>query len=155
MVGAVVAFGVAELVHGLLYESVPSVFASLVQGVIELTPGELVTRGIEILGTADIPTLISSMIIGALVVAALLANIALRSPIVALIGVAILGSIAAAATLAQPFAAPVLTIAGALAAGATITELLLRAAGLRAPTAPEPSDASSPVVRSREAYSSG
>ena len=158
MVGAVVAFGVAELIHGLLYESVPSVFASLVQGVIELTPGELVTRGIEILGTADIPILISSMIIGALLVAALLANIALRSPIVALIGVAILGSIAAAATLAQPFAAPiptVLTIAGALAAGATITELLLRTAGLRVPTVSEPSDVPSPVVRSREAYSSG
>ena len=126
IVGAVVAFGVAEFVHGLLYESVPSVFASLAQGVIELTPGELVTRGIEILGTADIPTLIVTMIIGALIAAALLANVALRSPIVALIGVVILGAIAVAATLAQPFAAPVptvLTVAGALAAGAVITGL--------------------------------
>ena len=158
VVGAVVAFGVAELVHGLLYESVPSVFASLAQGVIELTPGELVTRGIEILGTADIPTLIVSMIVGALVVAALLANIALRSPVVALMGVAILASIAVAATLAQPFVAPaltVLTIAGALAAGTITAELLLRAAGLRAQkySAAPPSDASSPVVRSREAHS--
>jgi len=164
LVGAVVAFGVAELVHGLLYESVPSVFASLAQGVIELTPGELVTKGIEILGTADIPTLIVSMIIGALMVAALLANIALRSPIVALIGVVILASIAVAAALAEPFADPVptvLTIAGALAAGAIVAELLLRAAGLRAQrstdpeAAAEPSDAPSPVVRSREAYSEG
>jgi DMSO/TMAO reductase YedYZ molybdopterin-dependent catalytic subunit len=166
VVGAVVAFGVAELVHGLFYELVPSVFASLAQGVIELTPGELVTRGIEILGTADIPTLIVSMIIGALIVAALLANVALRSPIVALIGVVILAAIAVAATLAEPFAAPaptVLTIAGALAAGAIITELLLRAAGLRAQgstdseAAPpeEPSGAPSPVVRSREAHSEG
>ena len=164
LVGAVVAFGLAELVHGLLYESVPSVFASLAQGVIELTPGELVTRGIEILGTADIPTLIVSMIIGALMVAALLANIALRSPIVALTGVVILASIAVAAALAEPFAAPVptvLTIAGALAAGAIVAELLLRAAGLRAQrsthpeAAAEPSDAPSPVVRSREAYSEG
>jgi DMSO/TMAO reductase YedYZ molybdopterin-dependent catalytic subunit len=162
VVGAVVAFGIAELVHGLLYESVPSVFASLAQGVIELTPGELVTRGIEILGTADIPTLIVSMIIGALLVAALLANVALRSPTAALIGVAILAAIAVAATLAQPFVAPVptvLTIAGALAAGSIITELLLRASGLRAQryaAPPEaPSDAPSPVVRSREAYSEG
>ena len=42
IVGAVVAFGVAELVHG-LYSSVPSVFVALVQGIIEFTPGELVT----------------------------------------------------------------------------------------------------------------
>jgi hypothetical protein len=74
IVGAVVAFGVAELVHGLLNESVPSVFAALAQGVIEYTPGELVTRGIELLGQADIPVLITSMVIGALVVAAALAN---------------------------------------------------------------------------------
>ncbi len=65
-----VAFGVAELVHG-LYESVPSVFVALARRVIELMPGELVTRGIEILGMADIPVLVASMIAGALVVAAL------------------------------------------------------------------------------------
>ena len=164
-VGAVVAFGTAELVHGLLYESVPSVFASLAQRVVELTPGGLVTRGIEILGTADIPVLIASMILGALVVAALLANAALRSPTVALIGVVILAAIAVAATLAEPFVAPVptvLTIAGALAAGTAVTELLLRASGLRArdpaaskvlPAAAGPSDDPSPVVRSREAHS--
>ena len=161
-----VAFGMAELVHGLLHESVPSVFVSLAQRVVELTPGELVTKGIEILGTADIPTLIVTMTIGALIVAALLANLALRSPISALIGVVVLAAIAVAATLAEPFAAPVptvLTIAGALAAGAAITELLLRASGLRtqepaaskAAPAAGPSGARSPAVRSREAYSEG
>ena len=161
VVGAVVAFGVAELVHGLFYESVPSVFASLAQGVIELTPGELVTRGIEILGTADIPTLIVSMIIGALIVAALLANVALRSPVFALIGVVILAAIAVAATLAEPFAAPVptvLTIAGALALGTAVAEALLRAAGLRAQGSTDSVAAppeGSPVVRSREAHSEG
>ncbi len=166
VVGAVVAFGIAELLHGLLYEAVPSVFVSLAQRVIELAPGELVTRGIEILGTADIPTLIVSMIIGALIVAALLANIALRSPMAALVGVMILAVIAVSATLAEPLVAPVpsvLTIAGALAAGTAITELLLRASGLRAQasTASEaaplagPSDAPSPVVRAREARSEG
>src|ERR687895_16382 len=101
VVGAVLAFGIAELVHGLLYESVPSVFVALAQGVVELTPGELVTRGIEILGTADIPTLIATMIVGALIVAALLANIALRYPTSALIGVLALAVVAVAAALAE------------------------------------------------------
>src|SRR5918998_1077302 len=108
--GAVLAFGIAELVHGLLYESVPSVFVSLAQRVVELTPGELVTRGIEILGTADIPTLIATMIVGALIVAALLANIALRSPIAALIGVVALAVIPGggppARTVGRPFMDP-------------------------------------------------
>ena len=79
IVGAVVAFGVAELVHG-LYSSVPSVFVALAQGVIEFTPGELVTRGIELLGQADIPVLIASMVIGALLVAAAIANLGVRRP---------------------------------------------------------------------------
>jgi DMSO/TMAO reductase YedYZ molybdopterin-dependent catalytic subunit len=163
VVGAVVAFGIAELVHGLLYESVPSVFVSLAQRVIELTPGELVTRGIEILGMADIPTLIVTMIVGALMVAALLANIALRSPLAALIGVVALAVVAVAATLAEPIVAlvpTVLTIAGALVAGTAIAEFLLRTSGLRArdPVASKappagPADAPSPVVRSREAHS--
>ena len=55
VVGAVVALGMAELLHG-LFDPVPSVFTSLAQGVVRLTPGVLVTEGIETLGTADIPT---------------------------------------------------------------------------------------------------
>jgi hypothetical protein len=55
VVGAVVALGMAELLHG-LFDPVPSVFTSLAQGVVRLTPGVLVTKGIETLGTADIPT---------------------------------------------------------------------------------------------------
>src|ERR687895_638509 len=103
IVGAVVAFGVAELVHGLLYESVPSVFVSLAQRVVELTPGELVTRGIEILGMADIPVLITSMVIGALLVAAFLANLSLKHPLIALVAVGSLGVAAVVATFAEPF----------------------------------------------------
>jgi DMSO/TMAO reductase YedYZ molybdopterin-dependent catalytic subunit len=165
VVGAVVAFGVAELVHG-LYESVPSVFVALAQGVIEYTPGELVTRGIELLGQADIPILIASMVIGALVVAAALAIIGLRHPFVALGAVIVLGVIAVAATFAQPFVAPlpaVVTIAGALGLGTAVTETLLRASGLRARVGKPhetaspagPSGAPSPVVRSREAHFEG
>jgi DMSO/TMAO reductase YedYZ molybdopterin-dependent catalytic subunit len=158
VVGAILAFGIAELVHG-LYRAVPSVFASLAQGVVELTPGALVTRGIELLGMADIPVLITTMVIGALLFAALLANISLRHPLIALAVVGVLAVIAIAATFAQPFIAPaatVITVIGALAAGTALTESLLRAAGLRKP-APETvgpaSDPRSPAVRSREAHS--
>ncbi|HEX2181244.1 MAG TPA: molybdopterin-dependent oxidoreductase [Rubrobacteraceae bacterium] len=167
VVGAVVAFGAAELVHG-LYSSVPSVFAALVQGIIEFTPGELVTRGIEILGQADIPVLIACTVIGALAFSAVLANLAVRRPLLALLGVAILAVIGVAASLAQPFVAPVptvVTVVGALILGAAVTETLLRASGLRAekaavpepapPPAGSPDDPTSPVLRSREAYSSG
>jgi DMSO/TMAO reductase YedYZ molybdopterin-dependent catalytic subunit len=168
IIGAVVAFGLAELVHG-LYPSVPSVFVALAQGVVEFTPGELVTRGIEILGQADIPVLIASMVIGALLVAAALANLAIKHPILALMVVGLLAAVGIAASLVEPlvaFVPTVITVAGALALGTAVTEALLRAAGLRRPTAsaattPEedpsedPSDALSPVVRSREAYSSG
>ena len=93
IVGAVFAFGIAELVHG-LFHLVPSVFVSLAQGVVQLTPGGLVTRGIELLGTADIPVLISTMLIGALLFAALLANASLRYPAIALVVVGVLAVVA-------------------------------------------------------------
>ncbi len=63
-----VAFGITELVHG-LYASVPSILVSIAQLIVELTPGGLVTQGIELLGTADIPTLIATMLIGTLAIA--------------------------------------------------------------------------------------
>src|SRR5919112_2371281 len=129
VVGAVVAFGIAELVHG-LYSSVPSILVSIAQRIVELTPGGLVTAGIELLGKADIPTLIVTVIIGTVTIAFLLGNLAVRHPSLALAGVAVLAAIAAAAALADPFVAPmptVITIAGALLAGAAVTELLLRA----------------------------
>src|ERR671911_316388 len=77
-----------------------------------------------------------------------------------------IAAIAVAAALVDPFVAPaptVITIASALLAGAAVTELLLRAAGLRAaaettqepPLAGEPGSAASPVMRSREAGSEG
>jgi DMSO/TMAO reductase YedYZ molybdopterin-dependent catalytic subunit len=162
VVGAILAFGIAELVHG-LYQLVPSVFVSLAQGVVELTPGGLVTWGIELLGTADIPVLITTMVIGALLFAALLANASLRYPVIALVVVGVLAVVAIAATFAQPFVAPVatvVTVVGALATGTAVTEFLLRAAGLR-PSKPAPktaaggpaNDPHSPVVRSRGAHS--
>ena len=162
-VGAVVAFGITELVHG-LYTPVPSILVSLAQRIVELTPGTLVTRGIELLGTADIPTLIFSVLIGTVVVAVLLGNLAVRRPSLAFLGVAVLAAIAIAAAIVDPFVEPfptIVTIIVALLAGSAVTELLLHAAGLR-PT-PEstgqtlpagvPGSAASPAVRSREAGS--
>jgi DMSO/TMAO reductase YedYZ molybdopterin-dependent catalytic subunit len=163
VVGAIVAFGVAELIHG-LYPSVPSVFVALAQQVVERTPGELVTRGIELLGQADIPVLVTSMIVGALIVAGALAYLGVRRPVLALVGVGVLAAVGVAASLAEPFVAPVptvITILAALTLGVAVTETLLRASGL--PTAqsrgleaapPGSSDVQPPIVRSREAYSS-
>ena len=141
-VGAVLAFGIVELVHG-LYQLVPSVFVALAQGIVKLTPGSLVTQGIELLGTADIPVLIVCLVIGTLVVSALLAYLALRSPFLALVGVGVLAAIAILAAFSEPFVAPiatVITILVALSAGVTAAALLLRASGLQAP---EPAPAES------------
>jgi DMSO/TMAO reductase YedYZ molybdopterin-dependent catalytic subunit len=162
VIGAIVAFGITELVHG-LYPAVPSIFVSLAQLVVELTPGTLVTQGIELLGKADIPTLITTMLIGTVVVAFLLGNLATRRPLLALVGVAALAAVAIAAALADPFVAPVptiITIVGALLAGAAVTALLLREASPRPVASPtqgeasltaEPGSAASPIMRSREA----
>ncbi|HEV8224716.1 MAG TPA: hypothetical protein VGP74_05605, partial [Rubrobacteraceae bacterium] len=164
VVGAIVAFGVVELVHG-LYPPVPSVFVALAQQVVERTPGELVTRGIELLGQADIPVLVTSMIVGALVVAGALAHLGVRRPGLALVGVGALAVVGIAASLAQPFVAPVptvITILAALTLGVAVTETLLRASRLRAPKSrgqeaapPGSSEVQPPIVRSREAHSSG
>src|SRR5215212_2280369 len=163
VVGAVVAFGISELVHG-LYSSVPSILVSITQRIVELTPGGLVTQGIELLGTADIPTLIATVLIGTVAITFFLGNLAVRHPSLALASVAVLAAVAMAAALADPFVATVptaVTIVGALLTGAAVTELLLRTAGLRAaveptevpPLAGEPGSAASPVRRSREAGS--
>ncbi len=127
-------FGIAELVHG-IYDLVPSVFVAISQRVIELTPGGFATRAIETLGTADIPVLIASMVVGSLVVAGLLAILSLRSRLAALLGVAGLAAIALVAAFTEPFVAPVasvLTILGALALGTWFADYLIRTSDLRA-----------------------
>ena len=158
--GAVLAFGIVELVHG-LYQSVPSVFLSLAQLIVRLTPGGFATRAIEILGTADIPILISSMVVGTLVISSLLAYLALRSPLLSLIGVGVLAAIAIIVSLAEPSAAAVatvITILVALSAGVTAAALLLKSSGLEASeSAPDGPGSAAPAmagVRSREAHSS-
>ena len=162
--GMVLAFGIAELTHG-LYELVPSVFVALSQLVIRLTPGNFATQAIETLGGADVPILVVSMVVSALAVAGFLAGLSLRSPGGALAGVGILAAVALVAAFAQPFVASVatiLTIVAALGAGAAVTWFLLGVSGLRA-SGPAPSiDPQKPggepqpqSVRSREAHSAG
>jgi DMSO/TMAO reductase YedYZ molybdopterin-dependent catalytic subunit len=162
IVGLVVALGITELVHG-LYELVPSVLGSIAQVVVEWTPGGIVTQGIELLGKADIPVLIASVVLGTLVVSALLGILAVGRPALALLGVALLTAVGIAVSFVEPFINPVATVAtvvGGLLAGTVVAEMLLRAAGLRetkkaapdaAPAAGTPGSPDSPVVRWREA----
>ena len=159
IVGLVVALGITELVHG-LYDLVPSVLGSVAQVVVEWTPGGIVTQGIELLGKADIPVLIASVIVGTLVVSALVGILAVRSPGMALLGVALLTVLGIVVSFVEPFIDPlatVVTVVGALLAGTAVAERLLRAAGARetkktAPDAPAgtPGSPDSPVVRWRE-----
>ena len=144
IVGFVVALGITELAHG-FYGLVPSVLGSLAQVVVERTPGEIVTQGIELLGQADIPVLIASVTLGALALCVLLAILAVRRPTLALLGVALLGAIGLAATFIEPFmetVPTVVTLAAALLAGTAVAESMLRSAGVRE-TKPAQSAASS------------
>ncbi|MDP9457836.1 MAG: molybdopterin-dependent oxidoreductase, partial [Actinomycetota bacterium] len=168
-VGAILAFGLAELVHG-IYDLVPSVFLAIAQGIIELTPGGFATQAIETLGSADIPVLIASTVVGSLVVAGLLGVLSLRSRLAALLGVAGLGAIALVAAFTEPFIAPIpaiLTILSALGLGAWFADYLIRTSDLRtdapskkeaapaqdAPAAEAPREAPTMDVRYKEAHS--
>lgn len=162
--GGVVTFGITELVHG-LYDSVPSVLVSVAQVIAKLTPGTLVTKGIETLGTADVPTLITVVVIGTLAIAAFLANLSHSRPLAALAGVAVLGVIALYATFTEPFTAPaatVLTILAALAIGCVVAVFLRDVSGLRDVKKPAPSTEDGdhgvpqiPGVRHRESGGGG
>jgi DMSO/TMAO reductase YedYZ molybdopterin-dependent catalytic subunit len=164
-VGMVVAFGLTELIHG-LYQPVPSVLMAIAQQIIRLTPGGFATKAIEILGMADTPILITFVVVATLLIAGFLAYFSLRSWVIALIGVGILGAVAVVASFAQPFVAPVatvLTVVGALGIGSAVSGFLLRASGLLisksalwpASTESGANEPPSRGVRSREAHSGG
>lgn len=162
----VVTFGIVELVHG-LYQLVPSVLVAVAQRIIQATPGDFATRAVEVLGTADIPVLITVTALGTMVIAGFLAYLSLRSRVFALVGVGVLAAIALAAAFTEPFIAPiatVLTVLGALGVGAGVASFLLHASGLpehgAAPQAsgeaaetPEQPAPQPFVGRSREAHS--
>jgi DMSO/TMAO reductase YedYZ molybdopterin-dependent catalytic subunit len=143
VVGMGIAFGLVELVHG-LYEPVPSIPVAVSQRVIVLMPGSIAEIGISILGGADIPTLVTTTVILTLTLAGLLALLALRNVVAALVGVGVLGAIAIAASFAEPSVAPiatVLTVVGALGVGVGVTGFLMYASGLKiaeGKPAPEP-----------------
>ena len=161
-VGMVLTFGIVELVHG-LYEPVPSVLLAVAQRIIEFTPGEFATSAVETLGKADIPVLITVTILLTLALAGCLAYLSLRSRLLALAGVVVLGAVALAASFAEPsfvLVPTVLTIVGALYAGSAVARFLLNSSGLRtpepasAPGAEEPqAEPNSAGVRTREAHS--
>ena len=166
-VGMVVAFGVVELVHG-LYQLVPSVLTAVAQRIIELTPGDVATTGIALVGKAATPILISVIVILTLLFAGFLAKLSLRSRIGALVGVGVLAAVAFFAAFSEPFiasVATVLTVLGSLAVGVSVAAFLLQVSGLPArETGPEEakgtegSEQPSPqpfIGRSREAHSRG
>src|SRR5918998_2879344 len=135
VVGMVVAFGVAELVHG-FYEPVPSLPVAVSQRLIVLMPASITEVAIGLLGEADIPVLVTTTVILTLVFAGLLARLALRSVAGALIGVIVLGAIGIAASIFEPsvrIPAAALTVVVALGIGAGVTGLLMYASGLRSP----------------------
>src|SRR5829696_2785107 len=162
-VGMVVAFGIVELVHG-LYHPVPSVLLAVAQRIIELTPGGIATRAVEVLGKADIPVLITVIVVSTLLLAGFLAHLSLRSPLIALGGVGVLAAIALVASLIESFVAPVATvlaIVGALSVGGAVAAFLLYASRLGIPSSvsrpesPGPGRETHPQsVRSREVHSS-
>src|SRR5215203_83043 len=161
-VGMMVAFGVAELVHG-LYSAVPSVLVAVAQRIIEFTPGDFATRAVEILGKADIPVLVTVTVFSTLALAGVLAYLSLRSRFVALLGVGVLAAVALAASFSEPTVSPlatVLTDLGALGVGSAVAVLLLHTSEPRPsgpgpkPESPKPEDEpGSQGIRSREAHS--
>ena len=161
-VGGGVAFGVAELVHG-LFQLVPSIPVAVSQRIIELTPGGLATEAIGTLGKAASLILVAVVVLVTLGFCAFLANLSRRSPLLALGGVVLLAAIALMAAFTEPFISPivtVLTIVGALAAGTVVTRSLFRSSDMEMPDrgAEEPAGDPEPRqpmegVRSREAHS--
>ena len=130
--GMTVAFGIVELVHG-LYQPVPSVALAVAQRVIVATPGSVTELAIGILRGADIPFLVTMVVVLTLALAGLLARLALRSLIAALVGVVALGAIALFASLSEPSVRPfavLLTVIVALGAGTGVTGFLLYSSGL-------------------------
>ena len=150
VVGMGIAFGAAELAHG-LYQLVPSVPVAVSQAVIVLLPGDATGLAIGTLGKAATPALIGAVVVLALLFAGLLAILSLRSRVAALAGVAAFGAVALLAAFSQPFIAPaatVLVVAGALAAGALVSGLLLFSPGRSAGGGAQPAE-TEPAQNSR------
>ncbi len=164
VLGMGVAFGIVELVHG-LYQAVPSVPVAVAQRLIVLMPAFITEIGIAVLGEADIPVLIVTTVFLTLLFAGLLALLALRSTVGALVGVGVLGVVALAASLAEPSVAriaTVLTVVIALGTGVRVAGFLIHISGVRGPAAVASSERSQPSAggepwgaRAREAGSEG
>lgn len=154
--GGLVVFGITELAHG-VYQLVPSVLLAVAQRIIAVTPGGLATQAIEALGQADVPFLISNVIVVTLVLCGLLAILSLSRPFAALAGVAVLGAASLAAALSEPFAAPLataVTVVAAFGVGSFVVRGLTRRFVAAHPVETAGGSVTSTGnVRSREAHS--
>lgn len=130
VLGAGVALGFSELVQG-LNGMVPSLPVAVSQRVIALTPGGVATVGIEAVGKAAIPILVTLVVAGALALGGLLALLARRYPVAALVGVLTTSVLGLAAAYFEPVVGPVqvaLTVLAALILGIFTYRMLARAA---------------------------
>ena len=127
-----VVFGITELVHG-FYEPVPSIPLAVAQRIVSVTPGSVAEFAISLLGLADVPFLITLTVLLTLIFAGLLALLALRSVIVALLGVGVLGVVAVLASFSEPSVRPIavlLTVVVALVVGICVAGFLMYTSGL-------------------------
>src|SRR5690242_1117623 len=79
LVAAGVALGVGELVSGLGHQG-QSLVGSVGGEVIDLSPGPLVRTGIDSLGTADKPVLLTTIVVLCIVLGAAVGSAARRRP---------------------------------------------------------------------------
>lgn len=123
------ALGVAELAAGLLGGS--SLVIAVGNVVIDNTPGPLVKRIINLLGTNDKPALILGITVTSLALGAVLGPAAGRSRNVAAMAFVVFGAAGALAGIADPLTGAVVAIATAVLAAAVgylVLDLLLRTA---------------------------
>jgi DMSO/TMAO reductase YedYZ molybdopterin-dependent catalytic subunit len=140
VLAAAAGLGVGELVAALV-TSWPSPVIAIGDRVIERAPQPVTRFAIDTFGTADKPVLIAGTLVLLAVAAAGLGVLALRRPAAALLGVAALGAVGGAATLASPgtgVAALLPAAATTVVAGVALLVLISGLAGRAAVAQPAP-----------------
>lgn len=152
--GAVMALGLSELLQS-FFETVPSIPVAVSQRVIELTPGDLATAGIQTVGKAATPILVAVVVVSTILVSALLALLSRRSPLMALLGACALGVIGLLAALAEPvvqLSVLSFVVFFSLFAGLSVARPLLSAAGSPRAHVPDQSGETEPGERTPEPF---
>lgn len=129
LVAGMVALAAGELVASLT--GATSLVVAVGNVVVDRTPGPVVKWAIDLLGTADKPVLLGTVVVAVLAIAAMLGPIAARWPSVALLSFVVFGLVGFAAAAADPFngtgIAALLAIAAAVAGWAALRVLLAAA----------------------------